>query len=102
MNCRKQFEGIELTQGALDEIERIKYLWQKCRTEFGHNGPWLFGDFSIADAMFAPIVIRFNGYNIALDGDVKDYVNNVLNDPKITEWMDAGKLEKQVIEADEI
>jgi glutathione S-transferase len=101
MNCRKQFDSIKLTQGAKQEIERIKYLWKKYRNEFGSNGKWLFGDYTIADAMFAPIALRFNGYNIPLNGVEKEYVNHVLNDPYIMEWVDAGTLETEVIEAGE-
>lgn len=102
MNCRKKFSGVSLTDDALREVERIKYLWQTCRNKYGANGDWLFGDFSIADAMFAPVALRLFGYNIALEGLEKSYVKTVLNDPGIVEWMEAGKLEKEIIEGDEI
>ncbi len=102
MNCRKQFENIKLSQGAEREIERIKKLWRKCRIEYGSNGEWLFGDYSIADAMFAPIVLRFSGYSIPLTGVEENYLHSVLKHPGIAEWVKAGKLETQIIEADEI
>lgn len=102
MNCRKKFEHIKLTQNAEREIERIKTLWRKCRQEYGSGGEWLFGNFSIADAMFAPIALRFNGYSIPLQGIEADYVQAVLNHPGIIEWIEAGKLETEIIEADEI
>ncbi len=101
MNCRKQFQ-IEFSEETQHEIERIKTLWQKCRTEFGAGGEWLFGEFSIADAMYAPIVIRFNGYGVPLDGIEKAYVENMLNNPHIQAWTEAGKIEKEVIDEDEI
>jgi len=102
MNCRKKFENIELSKSAEREIGRIKALWRKCRSEYGNTGEWLFGDYSIADAMFAPIALRFDGYSIPLSGIEADYVNSVLKHPSIVEWVEAGKLETEVIEADEI
>ena len=102
MNCRMRYENIGLSQDAEREIERIKELWRKCRSEHGRKGEWLFGEYSIADAMFAPIVLRFDGYNIPL-GDVEEnYVKSVLMHSAIIEWVEAGKLETEVIEADVI
>lgn len=102
MNCRKSFDKIQLSTNAEHEIKRIKSLWRDSRRQFGDNKQWLFGDYSIADAMFAPIALRFHGYNIPLEGIEKDYVNSVLNQPFIIEWIEAGKKEKEVIEEDEI
>ena len=102
MNCRKKFANIGLSKSAEREIERIKALWRNCRSEYGSTGEWLFGDYSIADAMFAPIALRFDGYGIPLSGIEADYVNSVLRHPAIVEWVEAGKLETEVIEADEI
>jgi len=102
MNCRKKFENIELSTGAKREIERITGLWQKCRQEHEHRGEWLFGEYSIADAMFAPIALRFAGYSIPLSDAAQTYVTSVLNHPGIMEWIAAGKLETEVIAEDEI
>ncbi len=102
MNCRKQFENIALSANAKREVERISSLWRKCRTRFGAGGEWLFGDFSIADAMYAPVALRFSGYSIPLSGIEADYVSSILQHPAIVEWITAGKLETEVIKADEI
>lgn len=102
MNCRKKFKNIALSRGAEREIDRIKSLWRRCRTEYGVNGDWLFGDFSIADAMFAPVALRFNGYGISLGGIEADYVNSILTHPGVIEWVEAGKRETEVIASDEI
>ena len=102
MNCRKIFQNVNLTAQTEREIERIKLLWRQCRTRYGQDGEWLFGAYSIADAMFAPIALRFHGYNIPLEGIELSYVQNVLNQPAIIEWMAAGVLEKEVIAEDEI
>jgi len=80
MNCRKKFKDIK----------------------FGSDGEWLFGKYSIADAMYAPIALRFHGYNIPLEGVEADYVQSVLNQPCIIEWIEAGKNEKEIIDQDEI
>lgn len=102
MNCRKEFSGIDLSQQAEREVERIKRLWRRCRSEYGGDGEWLFGDYSIADAMFAPVALRFSGYSIPLSGAETDYVERVLKHPGIVEWVAAGKREKEVIAASEI
>lgn len=102
MNCRKTFKDIKLSADAEHEVERIKTLWRYCRREFGADGEWLFGKYSIADAMYAPIALRFTGYSIPLDGVEADYVQSVLNQPCITEWIEAGKQEKEVIKEDEL
>jgi glutathione S-transferase len=102
MNCRKRFVNIELSPAAKREIERIKGLWRRCRSEYGSKGEWLFGNYSIADAMFAPMALRFDGYGIPLAGVESDYVTSVLSHPGIAEWVEAGKRETEIIEADEI
>ena len=102
MNCRKKFKNIRLSPNAEREVDRIRALWRKCRTEFGQEGEWLFGQYSIADAMFAPVALRFEGYDIPLEGMEEAYVKSVLKQPCIIEWIEAGKLEKEIIEADEI
>lgn len=102
MNCRKRFSGIKLSAEAEREIERIQSLWQQCRTRFGANGEWLFGQFSIADAMYAPIALRFDGYGVPMDDGAREYVQTVLNQAPIMEWIEAGKRETEVIEEDEI
>lgn len=102
MNCRKKYKNIKLSADAEHEIERIKTLWRYCRREYGSDGEWLFGDYSIADAMYAPIALRFSGYSIPLTGVEAEYVQSVLNQPCIIDWIEAGKKEKEIIEEDEV
>lgn len=102
MNCRKKFQNINLSPAGEREIERIKTLWCNCRAQFGDEGEWLFGKYSIADAMFAPIALRLEGYSIPLGGVEEAYVQNVLKQSSIIEWVDAGKEEKEVIKEYEI
>jgi glutathione S-transferase len=102
MNCRKIFHDIRLSPEATREVGRIKDLWRKCRKEYGTNGEWLFGQYSIADAMYAPIALRFAGYSIPLSGIEEAYVKTVLAHPSIIEWIQDGKAEREIIEMDEI
>lgn len=102
MNCRRQFHGVSLTAGAQREIDRIKRLWRMCREKYCAQGPWLFGDYSIADAMYAPIVMRFSGYNIELGHIERQYVQQVLQQAAIEEWVAAARLETEVIAEDEV
>ncbi len=101
MNCRKTFNNIPLSEETSKDIERVKALWRKCRNNYHKQGDWLFGEFSIADAMFAPIVLRFKGYGIALDGIEADYAQTMLDHPAIQEWIVTGRAEKEIINQDE-
>lgn len=102
MNCRKSFKNFQPSQQVEAEIQRIKSIWKQCRTQYGDGGKWLFGSYSIADAMFAPIVLRFNTYNIELAGIEKEYSQTVLNQKNVIEWIETGKKEKEIIASDEI
>lgn len=102
MNCRKHFDGFTISPEVENDIERIRGIWKYCRQEYGQSGPWLFGDFSIADAMFAPVVLRFKGYDVPLENTAHDYVETMYHNPFITEWITAGCAESEVIEMDEI
>jgi len=102
MNCRKKFRHFKLSAGVQNDIQRIKDIWQKCKTEYGSGGDWLFGEYSIADAMFAPVVLRFDGYDVPLNAMEKAYVECVIQHPNMQQWIAAGKQEKEIIEIDEV
>ena len=102
MNCRKQFADFIISPEVENDIARITAVWEYCRGQYGQGGPWLFGDFSIADAMYAPVVLRFKGYAVSLESAAHDYVEMMYHNPFIEEWIAAGSTETEVIEADEI
>ncbi|CAC9590226.1 Glutathione S-transferase (EC 2.5.1.18) [uncultured Gammaproteobacteria bacterium] len=102
MNCAKKFNKIVLSAQAQVELARVQQLWQLCRDKYSQDGPWLFGAYSIADAMFAPIALRFYGYNISLSTNSENYVNQVINQPCIEKWIKQGQLEQEIIQEDEI
>ena len=101
MNCRKQFQDFTYSATAQADVDRICSIWEICRSTYGHSGDWLFGEFSIADAMFAPIALRFHSYCIELTPSAQTYVTNILNHPHIQDWIEAGKTEEEVIGEDE-
>lgn len=75
------------------DIARITTLWRETRARFGTGGPFLFGRFSIADAMFAPVVTRFETYGVALDPAGRAYADAVLALPAMREWTEAARTE---------
>jgi len=76
-----------MTTALAADIARVQRLWSDCRREFGEGGPWLFGSYCIADAMFAPVVLRFRSYGAALEGAAQQYQQTALADPHLQEWL---------------
>ena len=101
MNCRKTFPGKGLNPDTTAEIKRVTQIWRDCLNHYGQrygqNGPMLFGDFSIADAMFAPVALRFTTYQVELDALSQSYVSTILNLPAMQEWILAGRQETEVL-----
>jgi len=79
------------TPEELADIERIGDIWNDCRARYHHGGPFLFGSFSIPDAMYAPIALRFQTYAVNIDGAAGDYAIAL---PPMQEWMAAARTEK--------
>ncbi|WP_419797581.1 MAG: glutathione S-transferase family protein [Terasakiella sp.] len=102
MNMRRTRGNFQPSLICQAEIERILAIWADCRENYGQNGPFLFGVFSIADAMFAPVVSRFETYDIAVDDVVKDYMETILNMAHLKEWREAGTVEEWVISEAEV
>ena len=102
MNCKKHFLNYPITDEVQKDIERIVSVWEFCRNNYGSNGPWLFGEFSGADAMFAPVVLRLSGYDVKFSGITKNYMTTVLQNTYIQHWIEVGKSEKQIITMNEV
>lgn len=101
MNCRATGRRVPMTAAVSADVVRIQAIWRECREAAAGSGPWLFGGFTAADAMYAPVVSRFHTYGVACDGRVADYVQSVLNDPHVRLWYDAARRETEVIDEDE-
>jgi glutathione S-transferase len=84
------------------EIARIEQLWNECRTRFGAGGPWLFGEYSVADAMYAPVVLRLRTYGAHVRDATATYMATVLADAHMRDWLAAAAAESWTIEASEI
>jgi glutathione S-transferase len=97
MNCRRPPATKELPAGVLKDIARIEEIWLECRKRHANDGPWLFGEFSIADAMYAPVALRFDSYRLSGDAQANAYVNTVLQHPAVIEWTTAGQEEAESI-----
>ena len=93
MNVRARDRRVPRTPELQADVARIDAIWSGCREEHGGAGRWLFGDFSIADAMFAPVFFRFQTYGAALSPAAQAYLNHVLQDPDLRDWQDAASRE---------
>ena len=98
MNLRKQFPQGKLADGVLEEIGRILELWAQARARHGGGGPYLFGTFSAADIMFAPVITRFVTYSIPVPRFAAAYMEAMLDHPWLREWVEAAQAEPWVIE----
>lgn len=87
MNIRRSHPGKGRTPEVLAEIARIVELWSDCRARHGAGGPFLFGRFSIADAMYAPVVLRFRTYAVELPPVCRAYADAVLALPAMRDWI---------------
>lgn len=101
MNLRASGRKVELSPAVAAEIDRIEALWSDCRGRFGDGGPWLFGRWSVADAMFAPVATRFVTYDVHRPGVFDDYIATVIADPHFQEWRRGALAETETIAADE-
>ena len=98
MDCRRLPESRQLPDAVYADVARIGEIWQQCRRQHGEAGPWLFGQFSIVDAMYAPIAIRLHSYLLETNNEAQAYQNMVLDHPLLKEWIAAAKTETEVIE----
>jgi glutathione S-transferase len=97
MNVRRQMPGRGRTPEVMVEIARIQAIWNDCRTRFGTHGPFLYGRFSIADAMYAPVVTRFRTYEIELAGAAREYADFIYGLPALQEWIAGANSETEII-----
>lgn len=96
MNMRAERPGKGREPGVEDDIKRIKQIWRTCLEQ--SDGPFLFGDFSIADCFYAPVVSRFRTYGVELDELERKYADALWAHPLMQEWAAAAKTEPYVIE----
>ena len=97
IRARRQRDRAELSPGCLRQIQRVDEIWSVCRTRYGSGGDWLFGDFSLADIMYAPVALRFLTYGIAISDAAKQFQRAVCERAAVREWVAAAKEESEAI-----
>ncbi len=97
MDVRASRPQEEFSLEVKADIDRIVKIWEGCRKQFSSSGPFLFGKFSIADAMFAPVVWRFETYGVELKGMALQYYQQILALPAMQSWKEAALAEPWVI-----
>jgi glutathione S-transferase len=98
MNCRAR-RRVPRTAELTADISRVIAIWTDCARRYG--GGWLFGEFSVADVMYAPVVLRFRTYDVPWPEAAGSYPERLLKSPALQEWLAAAELETEVIEHDE-
>lgn len=86
MNLRQALSGRGRTPEVLRDIERITAIWRECRERYQREGAFLFGEFSAADAMYAPVVTRFATYDVELDPVCRAYAETIMALPGMRTW----------------
>lgn len=102
MNMRREPKRRALTPAVEADIRRIEDIWTDCRARFGRDGPYLFGRFTAADAMYAPVVVRFHVYGIEVGAAARDYMDAIMALPAWAEWKAAALAEPWIVAEDEV
>src|ERR1700761_3626846 len=97
MNLHRPMGGVALSADARANVARIDQIWSECRAQFGKSGPFLFGNFGAADAMYGPVVHRFRTYEVDVSPAAKAYMEAMMALPAFAEWTKAGLAETLVI-----
>jgi glutathione S-transferase len=96
MNLKGHHPGFKVWPGAQADIDRITTIWDECLSTYG--GPFLFGERTIADAMYAPVATRFRTYDVKLDAACTGYMEHILSLPEMIEWTAGAYAEPDEVE----
>ncbi len=102
MNVRASGRRVPMTPSLERDLRRVDAIWSGCRRDYGDLGPFLFGGFSIADAMFAPVVLRVQSYGLPLSELARRYQETMLSDAHLLDWIEASRRETRVIPHEEV
>lgn len=102
MNLRRPPKPVVLNEATKADIARIEKIWRECRKTYGKGGKFLFGKFCNADAMFAPVVTRFETYAIPVGRDTKAYMDAVMATKAFQSWKAAALEESWIVPHDEV
>jgi glutathione S-transferase len=103
MNLRRPKVPLKagFSEAVLNDVKRLETLWAQCRASFGKGGPFLFGKFSAADAMYAPVVTRLDSYAIPVKRETRAYMDAVMSTPGFKAWFAAAMKEPWIVPEDE-
>ena len=102
MNMWRPVQKRDLTPEVQSNVRRIEAMWTDCRTRYGASGPFLFGAFGATDAMYAPVVSRFDTYAVEVNAVARAYMDAVMALPAWGEWRAAALQEPWVLAEDEV
>ncbi len=102
MNIRATGRQVADSPELRADIERVSALWAHCRDSYGAHGPWLFGSFTLADAMYAPVALRFRTYGVDAGAAVAAYVQTVYSSDLMQPWIADALAEVERIEVEEV
>ena len=102
MNCRAMGRKVSLPDALAADIDRVFEIWSDCHRRYRSGGDWLFGEFSVADAMYAPVVLRFRTYGINLPQSAAAYPDRLLQSTALQDWLADAESEVEVIEREEL
>jgi glutathione S-transferase len=102
MNMWRPAKRRELTPEVAADIARIEVIWTDCRTRFGRSGPFLFGAFGAADAMYAPVVSRFHTYAVDVGSVARGYMEAIMSLAPWAEWRSAALAEPWILRRNEV
>jgi glutathione S-transferase len=102
MNVRRTVKAHSVDDAARRDIARIAALWSECRSRFGTGGPFLYGAFGAADAMYAPVIWRFHTYAVEVSAAARAYMRALMELPAWNEWRTAALQEPWVMPRNEI
>ncbi|UYV36168.1 glutathione S-transferase [Rhodobacteraceae bacterium D3-12] len=90
MQLLHQYQGFAPSDAVKTDLERLQTLWSLARDRHGASGGWLFGDYCLADAFYAPVAARIAGYDLPVDAPAQAYVATTLADPAFRRWRSLG------------
>jgi glutathione S-transferase len=102
MNLGKKYAPRDRGPAVQKDVARIGEIWRTARERFGAGGPFLFGAFGAADAMYAPVVTRFDTYAVPVDPACRAYMDAVLGTAAFQEWRTAALAETWIVPEDEV
>ncbi|HJW46140.1 MAG TPA: glutathione S-transferase family protein [Lysobacter sp.] len=97
MNCRRKPDAYRWDEKAQADMDRVQAIWRQLRAEYGAGGEFLFGEFGIVDAMYAPVVMRFLGYGVPMNDIARRYADAITSLPAMREWLAAAEVEQERI-----